>query len=211
MIRLSVQFNVNILTVRNLNAYDHIISNGPHIQCVRWKRKPIWLPPAKSKLFRIPERKVIPIEESIELKRLHNNYRTYMKSLMTYFIETEKEKEFRFHKLVVEKNAQEDFEICSQINDEWNKEIAMMREERLIQEREDRQKEILEKVQMKKERDSKILEKIDEEIRKAKEEAKTFITPENIDKAIVNALENITEHNVAIDVKGNFYKTESKV
>ncbi|KAK9309764.1 hypothetical protein QLX08_000744 [Tetragonisca angustula] len=211
MIRLPVQFSVNLLTVRNLNAYDHVISNGSNIQCVRWKRKPIWLPPVKSKLFRVPKRKVIPTEESIELKRLHNNYRTYMKSLMTYFIETGKERERCFDKLVVEKNAQKDFEICSQINDEWNKKVATMREKRLIQEREDRQKEILEKVQAKKERDSKILEKIDEEIRKAKEEAKTFITPENIDKAIVNALENITEHNVAIDLKGNFYKTESKV
>ena len=227
--------SVNVLTVRNLNAYDHIISNGPHVQCVRWKRKPIWLPPAKSKLFRVPERKVIPTEESIELKRLHNNYRTYMKSLMyvrflilfaimyqldiykiyfylrTFFIETEKEKELCFDKLVVEKNAQEDFEICSQINDKWNKEVAMMREKRLIQEREDRQKEIFDKVQAKTERDSKLLEKIDEEIRKAKEEAKTFITPENIDKAIVDAFENITEHNVAIDLKGNFYKNESRV
>ncbi|CAD1468733.1 unnamed protein product [Heterotrigona itama] len=205
MTRLSV-LSVNVLTVRNLNAYDHIISNGPYIQCVRWKRKPIWLSPAKSKLFRVPERKVIPIEESIELKRLHNNYRTYMKSLMTFFIETEKEKELCFDKLVVEKNAQKDFEICSQINDKWNTKVAMMREKRLIQEREDRQKEILDKVQAKKERDSKLLEKIDEEIRKAKEEAKTFITSENIDKAIVDALENITEHNVAIDLKDNFIK-----
>lgn len=90
MIRPSVALSINTLTVRNLNAYDHIISNGPHIQCVRWKRKPIWLPTAKSKLFRIPNRPVIPIEEYNELKRLHNNYKTLMKSVMyvkfSYFI-----------------------------------------------------------------------------------------------------------------------------
>lgn len=73
---------LSTLTVRNLNVYDHLISNGPCIQCVRWKRKPIWLPTAKSKIFRVPERPVIPIEDYCELKRLFNNYRTIMKSLM---------------------------------------------------------------------------------------------------------------------------------
>lgn len=75
-------FNINTLTVRNLNVYDHLISNGPYIQCVRWKRKPIWLPTAKSKMYKIPQRPVIPIEDQCELKRLFNNYRTIMKSLM---------------------------------------------------------------------------------------------------------------------------------
>lgn len=51
------------------------------IQCVRWKRKPRWLPVAKSKLFRIPERPKIDESEDIELKRLHDRYRTEMRSV----------------------------------------------------------------------------------------------------------------------------------
>lgn len=70
------------LTIRHLRAYDYLISNGPHVQCVRWKRKPIWLPTAKSKLYRIPKAPVIPKEEAEELKRIHNYYRTHMTSLM---------------------------------------------------------------------------------------------------------------------------------
>lgn len=80
MIRSSL-LGVSTLTVRNLNGYDHLICNGHRIQSVRWKRKPIWLPTAKSKVFRVPQRPVIPTEDKLELQRLHNNYRTLMKSL----------------------------------------------------------------------------------------------------------------------------------
>ncbi|XP_033344119.1 probable 28S ribosomal protein S26, mitochondrial isoform X1 [Bombus vosnesenskii] len=210
MIRTSVALSINTLTVRNLNAYDHIISNGPHIQCVRWKRKPIWLPTAKSKLFRIPNRPVIPIEEYNELKRLHNNYKTLMKSIMSFFVEKHKEVQVSLDTSVVQKNMQQDFEICCSINDKWNKEVAMIREERLARERKARQEEIAKRLQAKYERDLKLQMKIDEEIKKAKEEAQTFITSKNIDEAILNALENIIDHNIAIDRNGNFYKDKPK-
>jgi hypothetical protein len=48
------------------------------VQCVRWKRKPRWLPVAKSKLFRIPQRPEIDASEESELRRLHDRYRTQM-------------------------------------------------------------------------------------------------------------------------------------
>ncbi|XP_068977438.1 small ribosomal subunit protein mS26 [Bombus flavifrons] len=210
MIRSSVALSINTLTVRNLNAYDHIISSGPHIQCVRWKRKPIWLPTAKSKLFRIPTKPVIPIEEYNELKRLHNNYKTLMKSVMSFFIEKQKKMEVSLDTNAVQKNMQQDFEICCSINDKWNKEVAMMREERLAREREARQEEIARRLQAKYERDLKLQMNVDKEIKKAKEEAQTFITSKNIDEAILNTLENIVNHNMAIDRNGNFYKDKSE-
>lgn len=101
---------------------------------------------------------------------------------------------------------QQDFEICCSINDKWNKEVAMMREERLAREREARQEEIARRLQAKYERDLKLQMKVDEEIKKAKEEAQTFITSKNIDEAILNTLENIVNHNMAIDRNGNFYE-----
>lgn len=105
---------------------------------------------------------------------------------------------------------QQDFEICCSINDKWNKEVAMMREERLAQEREARQEKIARRLQAKYKRDLKLQMKIDEEIKKAKEEAQTFITSKNIDEAILNALENIVDHNMAIDRNGNFYEDKPK-
>ncbi|XP_006617056.1 probable 28S ribosomal protein S26, mitochondrial [Apis dorsata] len=210
MIRPPVLLNTNALTVRNLNVYDHLISNGSYIQCVRWKRKPIWLPTAKSKIFRVPQRPIIPIEDQCELKRLFNNYRTLMKSLMSFFVEKEEEKKKNLEFDTVKINIEKDFEICSNINNQWNKEIAMIRQKRLNQERTYRIQEIHKKLKEKKERDLKMQEIIDANIKKVKEEAATFITSKNIDEAILNALENIIDHNIAIDRDGNFYKNEPK-
>lgn len=50
-------------------------SSGFALEFVRWRRKPRWLPTAKSKLFRVPERKQQSPEEKAELLRLHNNYK----------------------------------------------------------------------------------------------------------------------------------------
>lgn len=69
---------INALAMSTTGLCETFVPNSIYTQCVRWKRKPIWLPPAKSKMFRIPERPVIPKEEDLELQRLNNNYRTYM-------------------------------------------------------------------------------------------------------------------------------------
>ncbi|XP_017882691.1 probable 28S ribosomal protein S26, mitochondrial [Ceratina calcarata] len=206
MIRTSMVFSANALTVRNLNAYDHLITNGPRIQCVRWKRKPIWLPTAKSKVFRVPTRPVIPEEDYNELKRLHNNYRTQMKSILNFFEEQEEIRKQNFDEATVNANIEKDFEICSYLNNTWNEQSAMLRTKRLAVERERRFKEIDEKLEAKAIRDKQIQIRVDTEIKKAKEQAPTFITQENIDEAIRKALETVVDHNVAIDIHGNPYK-----
>ncbi|CAK9794864.1 Probable 28S ribosomal protein S26, mitochondrial [Anthophora plagiata] len=208
MMRSSIVRGAKTLTVQNLSAYDHLIFHGPCIQSVRWKRKPIWLPIAKSKLFKIPPTPAPQPEEYEELKRLHNNYKTLMKSLKQFFIENEAKKSQMFDENVVKHNAEEDFKICSYINDNWNKHVAALREKRLAEERELRVKEIKMKVEEKAMRDLNIQKTVDAEIRKAKEEAPTFITRDNIDEAIKNTLETIVNHNAAIDNNGNFYKDE---
>lgn len=73
--------NVNALTMGTTGLLcETFIPNSVYTQCIRWKRKPIWLPTAKSKVFRVPKRPVISIEEKLEIQRLYNNYRTYMTS-----------------------------------------------------------------------------------------------------------------------------------
>lgn len=205
MMRVSTIMNASTLTMRNLNGYDHLIVNGPCIQCVRWKRKPIWLPTAKSKMFRIPQRPVIPKEESTELKRLFNNYRTAMNSFRHYFFEIEKANRVEFDEETVKQKTKEDFLKCSKINDDWNKQVAVEREFRYNKQREERVNEIKLKLEAKKAREVETQARVDSEIRKAKEEAVTFITSNNIDEAIEKVLQTIVNHNAAIDLKGNFY------
>ena len=48
---------------------------GFALEFVRWRRKPRWLPTAKTKMFRVPERVQQSPEEKAELLRLHNNYK----------------------------------------------------------------------------------------------------------------------------------------
>lgn len=87
--------------------------------------------------------------------------------------------------------------------------IAKIREVRLAKEKEERKETILKKLLEKEERDKQREQKIEEHVKKLKEEVPTFITAANIDKAIEEALINIVNHEYAIDLKGNIY-TDSK-
>lgn len=45
------------------------------VQCVQYHRKPRWAPQAKTKIFRVPERRKQNDDEKAELRRLHNHYK----------------------------------------------------------------------------------------------------------------------------------------
>lgn len=65
----------NPILFQYLNVGKKTIGNSCGLEFVRWRRKPRWLPVAKSKMFRVPQRKPQSLEEKNELLRLHNNYR----------------------------------------------------------------------------------------------------------------------------------------
>lgn len=209
MLRTKQISGICSLTLGNFVKCERFELNIIYTQCIRWKRKPIWLPTAKSKVFRVPQRPKIPTEEYIELKRLNNNYRTAMKSLMQHFENEFKKSQVQFDEITINKIADEDFIQSNLINDEWNMQIAKIREVRLAKEKEERKETILKKLLKKEERDKQREQKIEEHVKKLKEEVPTFITAANIDKAIEEALINIVNHEYAIDLKGNIY-TDSK-
>ncbi|EFN70205.1 Probable 28S ribosomal protein S26, mitochondrial [Camponotus floridanus] len=197
--------NTNTLTTGITRFCDTFIPNSVYTQCVRWKRKPIWLPPVKSKMFRIPKRPVISTEEVLELQRLNNNYRTYMTSLRSYLCHFEMQNKVQLDKESIKQAEEEDFQTCSAINDEWNAEVAKQREVRLANVREKRKKYNLRKLLDKEKHEIKRKKYVDKQIKKAKEEAVTFITAENVDAAIEECLANIVDHNRALDLQGNWH------
>jgi len=197
---------VNALTMSSSGFCETFVPNSIFTQCVRWKRKPIWLPTAKSKMFRVPKKPVIPIEERVELLRLHNNYKTYMASFRTYLKQIAKENEVQFDKTIIEQAEEEDFKRCSAINDEWNAEVAKIREIRLAEMREDRRNMIMQQLLKKEEQQKKRKEELNEYVKKAKKESVTFITAENVDAAIEECLTNVVNHNRALDLEGNWYE-----
>lgn len=193
------------LTLGNFVKCEYSELNRVYVQCIRWKRKPIWLPTAKTKLFRVPERPKIPSEEHLEIQRLSNNYRTYMKSIKKYFISEFQAKQLLTNEDAINKAAEEDFIKCKLINDEWNIRIAKDRDIRLAKEIEENKINILEKLIKKEERDRKRSQEAIEHIKKLKQVASTFITKENLDEAIKEALENTANYEYAIDLNGNIY------
>ncbi|XP_018406707.1 PREDICTED: probable 28S ribosomal protein S26, mitochondrial [Cyphomyrmex costatus] len=198
--------NVNTLTMGTTGFCETFIPNSVYTQCIRWKRKPIWLPTAKSKMFRVPERPVIPMEDYLELKRLYNNYRTYITSFKAHLRQIVKENETQFSETVNELSEEEDFEACNAINNEWNAEIANIREIRLAKIKEKKKNAAMEYILRQEQKQEKQKIELNEWVKKVKKESVTFITAENIDAAIEECLTNVVNHNRALDLEGNWHE-----
>ncbi|XP_046750025.1 probable 28S ribosomal protein S26, mitochondrial [Diprion similis] len=188
-----------------VNGSLGILSNLPNtvcVQCVRWKRKPLWLGTAKSKLFRIPVRPKIPEDEKKELMRLHNNYRTLVRSIRFHITEAVIGSQAQVNTALRVKEEEEDFVRCVALNDKWNESKAKARNERLDEAREVRKADILRKIIAKETIAAKQLKNIEATVKRVKQEAVTFITEKNIDQAIEDALNNPVNHDWALDLEG---------
>ncbi|EDW19072.1 probable 28S ribosomal protein S26, mitochondrial [Drosophila mojavensis] len=187
-------------------------SNNFALEFVRWRRKPRWLPVAKSKLFRVPERKKQSEEERTELMRLHNHYKTQLRSVRQYLREEvvrQQETSTADHIVLTPEQEEAEFQRCVEVNNAWNAKIAKEREVRLAKEREEKVAYVQERLEAGKLREEERRERANERVRYEIEQSKTFITRENLDEAIETALANPVDHNFAIDLAGNMIKGRS--
>lgn len=195
-----------IMTMKHIMATVEVFpSSVTNLQTVRWRRKPRWLPVAKSKIFKVPPRTETPIEEREELKRLYNNYRTMMKSIRSYLHSQYNVKSVIVDTEAHEKEFLEDFNACSKINDEWNEQCRLLREARHVEGLEEAKNEAYRRIDERQQIRKKLLDSVEEIVRKEKDASKSFITPDNIDEAIEHALSNPVDYNFAIDIEGNVY------
>nr|CAI5853605.1 unnamed protein product [Callosobruchus analis] len=188
--------------LRSLAISGELVPNHFKYQAVRW-RKPRWVPKAKSKIFKVPQRPVVPEEEKLEIMRLYNNYRTKVKSLRRYL--------FSQHCTLLLKSEdpeeqkrlfEEDLQRCMKINNEWNEKQRELREQAMAEELEAKlsyARKRLEDELIKQDEKLKAIEAI---VQQQKEASKDFILPENIDEAIDKALENPVDYNFAITMNG---------
>ncbi|CAD7005751.1 unnamed protein product [Ceratitis capitata] len=184
------------------------------LEFVRWRRKPRWLPVAKSKLFRVPERKQQNADEKAELMRLHNNYKLQMRSLRQYL----REEVLRLnvtttadHIVLTPEQEEAEFQRCMQENEAWNQKIAVERNERLQRELEEKAVEIRQRLEAARIREEERLERADEVVRREIELSKSFITRDKLDTAIEQALANPVDYNFSLDLKGNIYRGRNTV
>lgn len=194
-----------------VSAFENPIQSAAFLQLVRWRRKPRWLPVAKSKLFRVPERKVEDPMERAELMRLHANYKTQLRAVRGFLMADTNAREATStadHLIISPEQMEEEFRQCSEVNDKWNAEIAQVRNQRLAMEREAQRELILQRLDALKDRTASRRVSAEELVRLEKERVKSLITPANIDQAIEAALAETKDYNFAIDLSGKIYRSE---
>lgn len=96
------------------------------IQTVEAHRKPRWLPVAKSKVFRIPQRPEVSEEERLELLRLNNNYKTQMRAIRRFYhdemIHDKSTRDSASSEMSLRLEAEE-WKKCVELNEQWNKQV----------------------------------------------------------------------------------------
>ncbi|XP_002404746.3 probable 28S ribosomal protein S26, mitochondrial isoform X2 [Ixodes scapularis] len=178
------------------------------VQQQRWKRirqrKPRWMPIAPSKLFNIIEHKPADPDETKQLKRLYDLYRTEIKSLRHYFIKEHQlalEEADKFSAVSLEE-AREHERLLEE-NEKENQRVAQMREERNKQEAEKMVEDLLQREVEAKAKLVELKEHIEQIVREEKAKSDTYITMEKLDAAIEFAIEHPVSYSYAIDPKGN--------
>ncbi|KAK8748588.1 hypothetical protein OTU49_015873 [Cherax quadricarinatus] len=177
-------------------------------QTVRWI-KPRWVPVAKSKMFRIPERKPLPLEEEVELRCLYNNYYMAMRAIRRHLCEERLRVSDTSELAIKAEEEQAEHDQLMEHNSQENLRVAALREARIKKEFE----ADLARVTASKEKLAKDAEKAEEEalriINETQEFVKTFIKREDFEKAIETALANPVDYNFAIDQQGNIFRGRS--
>ncbi|XP_017072219.1 probable 28S ribosomal protein S26, mitochondrial [Drosophila eugracilis] len=187
-------------------------ANSFALEFVRWRRKPRWLPVAKSKMFRVPERKKQSEEERTELMRLHNQYKTQLRSVRQFLREEvihHEETSTADHIVLTVEQEEAEFQKCLEANAAWNAAIAKERDQRLAKEREEKVAYVQERLEARQVREEERREQAQQRVLLEIERSKTYITRENLDAAIETALANPVDHNFAIDLAGNLYPGRS--
>lgn len=116
------------------------------------------------------------------------------------------ENEVQFDEALMDQLEQEDYEKCMKLNDEWNEKVKVSREKRHKELMDKRIEYALIKMKEKEEKKLNVMKNIEEQVKKMKIEAKTFITADNIDQAIEEALQNVVSYNSVIDLQGKVYE-----
>ncbi|XP_042890699.1 probable 28S ribosomal protein S26, mitochondrial [Penaeus japonicus] len=176
------------------------------VQSVRW-RKPRWVPTAKSRLFTIPKRPVVPEEEAREIQRLYNNYRNNLRAVRRHLRE-EYLRTSATSEVALQQAAEEEAEHqrLMEYNRLENERIAALREIRIKKELEDDLARVAASKQKLAEQAAINQETALRIITETQELVKTFIKREDLEKAIEHAIANPVDYNSAIDQEGYIYR-----
>ncbi|ODN03935.1 putative 28S ribosomal protein S26, mitochondrial [Orchesella cincta] len=171
-------------------------------QSVRNHKKPIWVPIAKSKMYKnivdIPPPKM----EFEEMTALQESYTLYNRSLWKFQDGITRELEAQQQKEAIQVSEDVELERIFKMNDVENENVRKNREESLLKEWEEVEKEILQMRKQKEEEELQTLEKTEEFLESEMKRLEGAIKPEDVDELIEKALGAVWDYNFAIDKTG---------
>ncbi|XP_013873479.1 small ribosomal subunit protein mS26 [Austrofundulus limnaeus] len=163
-------------------------------------------PVAKSKVGRIKYPPPVDPEEMVILKERYSEYQLILSALRLDFKEEMLRKKFELEvgSKAEEKARQEAEEhaVLMAWNNEENRRLLQARVARLQKETEEAEHKKMEALLQREQEQLEFLKQKEEEILQLQEDAKNFITLENVDQRIEAALDNPKNYNYAINKQG---------
>ncbi|NXX23463.1 RT26 protein, partial [Podargus strigoides] len=179
---------------------------GPRLIPARG-RKTRYDPPAKSKASRVKMPPPVDPEELLVILERYRQHRLVLRALRSEFRAEvlQKKREERLSREDTPEMLEEHQRLMAW-NEEQNAQQRTRREERLKKEEEERKQQKLQAVENKARKMEAFLKEKEKEVLQLQEEAKTFITLENLDARIEECLDNPRNYNFAIDKDGRIVK-----
>ncbi|XP_042322375.1 28S ribosomal protein S26, mitochondrial [Sceloporus undulatus] len=167
-------------------------------------------PPAKSKAGRV---KTPPLVDAAEMLVVNERYRQYRRTVSAIraefkedFLRKQYEEKFGHVWKQREEAAAEEHRRLMAWNDAENKRLQERREERLRKEETAERERRLRGAEYQATLMEEFIKEKEKEVLQLQEDAKSFITPENLDQRIEECLNNPRNYNYAIDKEGRVAK-----
>ncbi|XP_078534961.1 small ribosomal subunit protein mS26 [Lissotriton helveticus] len=193
-----------------LRAAPRLLQLRPPLLTPHRGRKSRNDPPAKSKAGRLKVPPPVDPEELLVVKARYREYTAALGALRAEFKEELMRKQYEEKEghLGVErrKHETEEHQMLMAWNDAENARLRKLREEHYVQEQEEEAQQKWQEAIDVEASLHEFLQEKEQEILQLQEEVKHFITPENLDQKIEEALDSPKTYNFAIDKEGRVAK-----
>ncbi|XP_056345230.1 28S ribosomal protein S26, mitochondrial [Oenanthe melanoleuca] len=163
-------------------------------------------PPAKSKAARVKLPPPVDPEELLVVQERYRQYRLVLSALRAEFRAEVLQKKQEERLAAEEEEELEEHRRLMAWNEEENRRQQARREERLRKQEEEEKRKKLEIAEKQARKMEAFLEEKEKEVLQLQEEAKNFITLENLEARIEECLDNPRNYNFAIDKDGRVVK-----
>ncbi|XP_043919920.1 28S ribosomal protein S26, mitochondrial [Protopterus annectens] len=172
-------------------------------------------PPAKSKAGRIKEPPPVDPVELLVVQERYRQYQVLIKALRAEFkaevLRKKYDEEVGYIALERAKQEAEEHKQLMAWNDAENKRLQELRNNRIQKEEKAKELQKLEAAIYRDKKQEELIREKEREILQLQEEAKNFITLENLEQRIEAALDNPKSYNFAIDKEGRIVKRTAHI